>query len=521
MPILSLPDSDASLTSSLRDAAEARIWLANQPQTQPLRLLRALLKEVRAVDTCVNVPATRLELLDALRPAIIQAQEGAHIRYSHKPLPLLQDEHDAFELARDLWHAFAVAYLRVVPQLAPTLLLQALHRAAVALRQALHCHFIAGIEVPQDFLCLLYEILITAESQRLQRTAVEDPDYPFLSQSTIAGDVAWSFLLLFSDPYRFSQAQFNVANRAFSRWCDLASFQAEPSEDRRAKTIALANWIGDAVVTVDGRPQWLDVRPVVRKIRQRVDSLEAGETPEKLKLGRELTPSSCIRLMRDLDHALRPKPKPIGNTLDLNTVDLVFGNENLYFLLSGKTLTENKLSAQSASVSHDRIAVFGFDNITNRIDHVAKTQAPAETWTVEDNWILRAAPDGGQVVVPMLVGIRPEKNGVPQLAVLLGLRQTNDGWLAANLRLLPKPPASGIQKIAGAATPGAQPNRQPVFLLPAEDEEGAHPTICLPTGSGLRQGSLLALEESAIEHIRLGEVVERGSNFVRFAYVRT
>jgi len=225
--------------------------------------------------------------------------------------------------------------------------------------------------------------------------------------------------------------------------------------------------------------------------------------------------------MRDLDHALRPKPKPIGNTLDLNTIDLVFGNENLYFLLTGKTLTENKLSSQSASVSHDRIAVFGFDNITNRIDHVAKTQAPAETWTVEDNWILRAAPDGGQVVVPLLVGIRPEKDGVPQLAVLLGLRQTNDGWLAANLRLLPKPPASGIQKVAGAATPGAQPNRQPVFLLPAEDEEDAHPTICLPTGSGLRQGSLLALEESPVEHIRLGEVVERGSNFVRFAYVRT
>lgn len=521
MPIVNLPDPDASLVSSLRDAAEARIWLANQPQAQPVRMMRALLKELRAIDNCVNVPATRLELLDALRGTIIQAQSGAVIRYAHKPLPLLSDEHEAFELARDLWHVLALCYLRVVPLLSQQPLLQALHRGAVAVRQALHCHFIAGIEVRPDFLQLLYEILITAEGQRLQRSVVSDPDYSYLSQSTVAGDVAWSFLLLFSDPYRFSQAQFNVVNRAFSRWCDLANFQAEPSLDRHSKTISLANWLNAGIVS-EGKPQWLDVRPVVRKIRQRIESLKAGESPEKLKLGRELTSAACIRLMHDLDHVLRPKPKPQGDTLDLNTVDVVFGNENLYHLLAGKPLSENKLSAKSGTISHERLAVFGFDNVANRIDHVTDTRAPAESWTVEDNWILRAAPDGGQVVAPLLVGIRPQTpEETPKMAVLLGLRQTNDGWLAANLRLLPEPPVSGIQKVVAAATPGAQPSRQPVFLLPADEENDQPASICLPTGSGMRQGSLLALEESPVEHLRLGEVIERGSNFVRFAYAKT
>ncbi len=519
MPIITLPEPDASLESSLRDAAEGRAWLANQMQVQPLRMLRALLKEIKAIDHCLSVPATRLELLDVLRPAVIQAQAGVAIRYAHKPLPLLRDEQEIFEQARDLWHAFAIAYLRPIPLLPQQLVQQALHRSAVALREVLHCHFIAGIEVRPDFLRLLYDILITAEAQGLQRNRMADPDYPQLSQSTIAGDVTWSFLLVLSDPYRFSQAQFNVANRAFSRWCELASFQTEPSQDRHAKTISLAKWLGEDVVA-EGKPQWLDVRPVVRKIRQRVEALQAGETPESLRLGRELTPAGCIRLMRELDHILRPRPKSLGDVLDCDTVDLVFGNENLYLLLAGKPLSDHALSAQSSHISHDRLALFGFDNAANRIDHVKDERALAEMWTVEDQWILRAAPDGGQVVAPLLVGIRPKGEESPLLAVLVGLRQTNDGWLAANVRLFPAPPASALQKVT-AALPGTQPARQPLFLLPDDEAAGLSASICLPTGSGLRQGGLLALEESPVEHIRLGEVIERGSNFVRFAYGRT
>lgn len=519
MPIVSLPDPDASVASSLRDAGEARIWLANQPQAQPLRLLRALLKEIRAIDYSVHVPGTRMELLDALRGAVIQAEASAVIRYAHKPLPLLEDEHEAFANARNLWHALAAAYLRVVPLLPAPLMLQAMHRGAVALREALHCHFVAGIEVPVEYLRLLYEILTTAESQGMQRTAVSDPDITYLS-STIAGDIAWSFLLLFSDPYRFSPAQFNVMNRAFSRWSDLAGFQSEPPPDRKSKAIPLSRWLGEGEL-LEGRPQWLEVRPVIRKIRQRIEALQAGEMPEKLKLGRELTPSACIRLLRDLDHVLRPDPKPIGDFLDQDTVGLVFGNEHLYTLLSGKMLVDKQLNLQSERISYDRMKVFGFDNMVARIDHAGDSRVPAEIWTVEDNWILRAAPDGGQMVAPLLVGIRPENDEAPSLAIVEGLRQTNDGWLAANLRILPGVASSGIQKVVGVAMAGAQPGRQPVFLVTGGEHDGAQPSICFPTGSGLRPGSLLALEEAPIEHIRLGEILERGSNFVRFAYVGT
>ncbi len=519
MPKLSLPAPDASLVSTVHDAAEARAWLAAQPLAQPLRMARALLQEIRAVDTCAAVPIERMELLDALRGAVIQAESGITVRYANKPLPLLEEEQSAFDTARHLWHALAIAYLRAAPMLPPVQLVQAMHRGAVALREALYCHYVAGIEADATVLHLLYELLGTAESLHVQRIAVIDPDFRHLGESTIAGDVAWSLLLHFCDPYRLSPAQFNVANRAISRWCSFASFQAERDEDPKAKAIPLAKWLGEEIVS-EGGPKWLEVRPVIRKIRKRIESLEAGETPEQLKLGRELTAPACIRLMRDLDRALRPDARPQGVLLKKATVDLVFGNENLYILIAGKPMVESQLTTQSSSISHERMALFGFDNMANRIDHVGAIRAPAESWAVEDNWILRAAPAGGQVIAPLLVGIRPTGSEAPQLAVLFGVRQTNDGWLAANLRLLPAPAASGIPK-SGLATQMKGVIRQPAFLLPAEHESDTPASICLPTGSGMREGMLLELEESPVAHLRLREVIERGSNFTRFGYART
>lgn len=520
MPKLTLPAPDASLVSSLHDAAEARAWLATQPQAQPLRLLRALLQEIRAIDTCVATPADRMELLDALRNAVIQAESSSMVRYANKPLPLLEEEQSVFDNARQLWHVLAIAYLRAAPLLPPALLGQAMHRAAVALREGLYCHYVAGIEADPAILQLLYELLATAESLHVQRMAVIDPDFRHLGESTVAGDVAWSLLLHFCDPYRFSPAQLTVANRAISRWCDFAGFQAHADDDPKSKAIPLANWLGDEVLG-EGGPRWLEVRPVIRKIRKRIEALEAGETPEQLKLGRELTPPACIRLLRDMDRALRPDARAPGVLLGKPTVDLVFGNEHLYTLVAGKPLSEDQLTAKSSSISHERMALFGFDNMANRIDHVGGIQAPAESWAVEDNWILRAAPAGGQVVTPLLVGIRPSGAEPPQLAVLFGLRQTNDGWLAANLRLLPTPVSAGVQK-PGGTPPAKGTARQPAFLLPAEDgSNGAPASICLPTGAGMREGLLLALDDCPVAHLRLCEVIERGSNFTRFAYART
>ena len=519
MAKLSLPPPDTSLSTSLRDAEDARSWLAGQSSGQHLRLIRALLPEIRAIDACIASPTTRFEILDILRTAAIPAEESIEARYSHKPLPLMDEELSIFNSAWQLWQAIAIAYLRVAPLLPPPQLVQAMHRAAIALREALHCHYIARIEAESSLLPLLYELLVTAESLRMQRTLVLDPDLRYLGESSVAGDVTWAMLLHFADPYRLSPAQFAVTNRALSRWRDLANFQSQPDEDPKAKAIPLAKWIGEEHLSHDG-PKWLEVKQVIRKLRKRIESLEAGETPEQLKLGRDLTGPACARLLRDLDRLLRPHAKSFGDILTETSVDLVFGNTNLYALLTGKELGAVELSTNSNNISHERMALFGFDNAAQRIDNARTVEIPTEKWVTEEEWILRAAPAGAQVGTTTLIGIKPPTDGTPRLAILCGLRQTGDGWLAANIRLLPTPAACGLQKTtaAGAARNTA---RQPVFFLPADEKNEAPASICLPTGAGAREGSLMSFEESPVEHLRLTEMLERGSNFTRFAYART
>ncbi|HRE18667.1 MAG TPA: hypothetical protein PLW86_16630, partial [Rhodocyclaceae bacterium] len=179
-----------------------------------------------------------------------------------------------------------------------------------------------------------------------------------LGDSSIVADIAWSFLLHFCDPYRFSAAQFAVANRALSRWRELAGFQTHPDDSPKARSIALAPWLGADVVTEDG-PRYLDVRPVVRKIRRRIESLEAGETPDQLRLGRELSGPACITLLRMISDALRPDARFVGDAVPpvATSVELVFGHEHMFAAIAGEPLESlEQISSKSDRISHERIA---------------------------------------------------------------------------------------------------------------------------------------------------------------------
>lgn len=510
---LSLPPPADGAPTALLDVARAQAWLAAQPHNQSLRLLRALRAEIIGIDASSGEAQLRLDILDALRPAALQAAAAVEIRYAAHPLPLLRDEAAVFEAAWSLWWQLAIAYLRAVPLLPATEMVRPLHRATIALREALRCHYLAAIEAPPELLSLLYEILVTAESMRVQRMPIADPDLPHLGESTVAAEIAWALLLHAVDPYRLSGGQFAVANRAFSRWRDLVGFQAQPASAGET-AVSLAKLVGTGPL-VASAPAWMEVRMVRRKLRKRIEALQAGETPEALKLGRELSPAACAALLDDLRATLKAG-RVMHDYLqaDVPSLDLVGGFERLYMLLSGKPFGDSELSLKSGHDRHARIAVFGFDNVANRVDHAGGPRVEAETWATEDDWVLRAAPAGSQMISGTLMGIRSDK---PSLVVLEGLRQTSDGWLAGHLRQLPVSMGCGLLRTAPLGA-GAS-SRQPVFFL-AADGSGLPPSLLVPTGIGMREGLTLALEDSPVEHLRLGELLERGGNYLRLAYMR-
>lgn len=507
MARLELPNPFAASALPFQDVQGARAWLKTQPQAEPMQMQTALLSAVRALDASDLAAPVRVAILDALRNAVLLAQSGLEVRYTRKPLPMSTADSYCFATTVALWRALAVAYLRPVFLLPPAEALVPLHRGVMALRLEQYAHFLCAHEVPDDLLKLLYSVLTTAESLGLQRTPLADPEYKHMGESHIAGHVAWAFLLQFSDPFRLSVAQLTVVNRAFSRWRELAGFQSEPGTDPKARTLALQDILG-ADGIVEGGPNWLDVRPVVRKLRKRVESMEAGESPESLKLGRELSLMACIRLLHQIDRTLRPAKARRGGIS--GTIDLVFGAENCYLALTGRELNRTSvLDPGSRGIAHQRVAIFGFDDVSNRADAAVKRiEVPAENWQIEGDEVMRGTHTGGRLLSPCLIATPGAGKGA-RLGVLHALRITRDGGLRARVTWYEQKVEAAWFKGESAAT---RDQKVPAFVIP--DDEGL--SVILPANAGTKLGGRVMLEDSGVRLVALTSVLERGSDFLRY-----
>ena len=399
----------------------ARAWLATQPQADPVQMQNILLDQIEALDGSALPPVEILPLINILKSAAIGVQASLEPRYLRKPLPMARADQKIFETAHQLWTQLGIAYLRIAPHFAPADRLLPLHQAASSIRLTEYCHLQAAQECPVLLDRLLFAILEQAERARLQRLPVIDPDLRHLGESNIAGHVAWAFLLRLIDPYRLSAHQLAVANRALGRWRELTNFQATPDSDPKAQAVMLDHLFGEPIP--EGLPGYLDVRPIIRKIRSRIEALQAGESPESLKLGRELSSAACIRLLHDIRICL--SQHNITPATEVGELALTFGGENAYTLFSGKPLNSQGLGTKSATISHQRVAIFGFDRLSHLPNAVHKVDVPSEAWTLLDGLAIRPLEAGERHLSPCLIASTGEKG--PRLGVLLSLRSASDG----------------------------------------------------------------------------------------------
>ncbi|MFN4324520.1 MAG: hypothetical protein ACK4FP_01395 [Azonexus sp.] len=507
MQWLTLPEPRSDVKPAFHDLPSAKAWLAIQPQTQPLHMLQAIGGQIEALEGATLSPGLTLELLNLLRSAALPGHTAIEPRYVRKPLPLPPEDERTFELAQTLWQRLGVAYLRLLPHFPPAGQCLPLHRAATALRMAQYCHFQAARDCPAVLDQLLFAILAQAEESAVLTQPIGDPDFRNFGESHIGGHLAWAFLLRLANPYRLSAAQLAVANRAISRWRELAVFQHAPEDDPRAHSLDLSPLFGGPLPP--GMPRWLEIRKVVRKIDQRILALQAGESPESLKLGRELSGSACIRLLHDLESSLESHVETPST--EIGEIELAFGPEHCFNVLTGEALNPGSgLDTGSASLAHQRVALFGFDRASTLPTSVKKLNVPSETWTrVDGKAVRRADAEGARRLAPCLVATRRDEQ--PQLGVLLGLRTLDRGALSADLKWYAGPVEAG-RLVRSPAQERNQP-LTPGFLL----HDGKHYSLIVPATAGLRLDTPLGFQGSTLCHLLPTEVLERGVDFVRYA----
>ncbi|MBS1140021.1 MAG: hypothetical protein H6R13_1474 [Proteobacteria bacterium] len=504
---LKLPDPRKNIALAFQDLPSAKAWLASQPQAQPMHMLAAIGLQIEAIEASTLPPAVAVELLNLLRKASVPAQDAIEPRYVRKALPMLDDDQRTFDVAQRLWQRLSTGYLRLAPHFPPNEKGVLLHRAACAVRMAQYCHFLAARECPALLDQLLFAILDQANSSGQLRQTVPDPDFPHLGDMSIAGHLAWAFMLRLVDPYRLSAPQLAVANRALSRWRELVNFQAMASDDHDDHSVDIGPLFGAPMP--EGMPRWIEVRKVTRKIAQRIAALKAGESPESLKLGRELSAAACIRLLHDIEASLESHVDSHGT--EIGEIELAFGAEFAYAAFTGEMIVqEGALDLGSASLAHQRTALFGFDQVTSLNTAVKKLNVPGENWLLVDGKAIRPADrKGARRQSPCLIA--STSLGPPRLGVMVGLQSIPGGALAADLRWYTMRVEAG--RLARQTVPGQAAPVVPVFLL----HEGKECSLIVPSTAGIRLETGVTLEGTSVGHVMPTEVLERGIDFVRYA----
>ena len=524
-----LPKTQTENTAAFREHSSATDWLARQPLTNAPAMLAELTRQIEAFNTFRTLPRERFKTMEVLRKNVFAVSGDAQRRYEAKPLPLLPVEQAAFDLVHRLWRACTIAYLHCLracldqdSSLAAESAKVA-HRVLSCLRMEQMADYFASVEPEAEFWSLLHSVWSAAESLGVAHEPMADRLLGETRESTVAGQYGMALLLHLADPFSLTRGQFAAVTRWLARWREQAKVLVAPDTDSKSFCISFDLAQGQPIYDVRcvvGSSRWLSVGMVVRKIRQRLERLTAGESPESLKLGSGLSSEACVSLLNLLYERLAsPQESVLPARADAPMMAVGIGLENCHGLLGGKGLKEFVSSSTNSTLHADQLAIFG--HVVRETESEAKT----ESWQIM-----------GQVPGIMHL-LRTRESGEPRLALrtLLALQQQKKYTLATisslYVRSATEESAGGALCITASLLPGkAVPliaelrekpagklSRHPAFLLQGE---GAQPaSVILPAGLHARSLSIGFREARGQTPLKfqLTALIERGGDNERWS----
>lgn len=526
-----LPATQTANQAAFRDSDSASRWLAAQPQANTAAMLSGFQTQIDAFNRYKLSPRERYKTMDVLRKAVFAVSNECRRRFEGKPLPLAAAEQSTLDAVRRLWRSYAVAYQHCLQACLDGDASLSSHSAKVAhrvlfcLRMEQMTTYAAGVEPGPGLWKNLHAVFLAAEQLRCTGVVVEDRLPGETSESTVAGQYAMALMLHLVQPFMLSSGQFAAVVRWLARWREQARVAERPDPDPKSASLLLDVSEDSPFHRGNGEarvPRWLSVGGVLRKIRRRIDSLAAGESPESLKLGGGLTADACMALLESLGNNLRNPPRVLPTDLtSLPKLTLGNGLVNIYQLLGGEGLdgTLHPTSAIDSHLSKEQLAVFG---------HVVRPQQmPAEalfeTWTLIHREGIELAllrtPEGGSVRLALrsLLAIRQSEGYL--LAVVTGLQQGDQGSLYGVVNVLSGNASPRAAEIRDRTT--GKNSRHPALQLSTAGND-AHDMLLLPSGIMARATVIRFFDGGgqALPSLRLTDCLERGGE-VEFWRVAT
>ncbi|WP_153111106.1 hypothetical protein [Propionivibrio limicola] len=528
-----LAETQTEIRAAFSDAHSAERWLTSQPLANTSAMLAELLPQLRFFNQIPVSPRERLKTLEVLRKIVFTVCLDAQRRFEFKALPLLPAEQSAFDSAYGIWQACRVGYLTCLQACLKQDDALAKYRAKVTqrvlacLRMEQLAAYVAGTLPAPGFWRDLHAVFAAAERLGIAREPVDDRLWGEGRAATACGHYSMALMLHQAGPDSFSRVQFSAVIRWLSRWRERAEVLLAPSEGAVCLPLDLAQ---DSPFSNDrsAAERWLGLDGVRRKIRQRLDALAKGESPEALKLGSALPADACVSLLsRLLVNLASPSAALTADVAAFVPMDVVPGVEAIFRLLGGKGLrkaVDDPLQQYGGYLQRQQLAVFG---------HVPGDESRFDERVVE-SWRV-AAKNGGQFSLMRLaeaaapsrfrlgslLALRVGPPGGWLLARIDRLRMRQEGGLCVSASALAGEPSPLIVEIR--ERPVGRLSRHPALLLPNQPG-GSSATVILPEGVSARalpQSIRIvdALNESTLA-LQLGALLERSGDNERWSLVR-
>jgi cyclic-di-GMP-binding protein len=445
------------------NAKSAKEWIRDQPLTDARVAHHAVSGLITEFDDTALPALDRLEILETLRPHIVEIDRLYAARYVAKPLPLGPAERNAFDHARALWQRLEEAYWRCAraalaqdATMTPHLAL-CLARAAHVAATAIAGHVRAGQMIGADAFDTLQRYFDTAQKLHVLAAPVADSLHP--KRTTSVAAIYRRALMIKQGAGSASGRERDCVIELAEVWEGKTTMRWLPASNDRLLCKADLPPAVDGVkqcIKVIHAGQWMhmvDMTLVSRSLRRRIHKMALGAKPEELRLPASFGQGGAEELLKRLHSAwceeangrvhtrLQAKPGAKGgNRVSLAHVGSDFNT--LYYMVNGEAFILNDEDPIMSRRHAEELFMF---------QHAARAKIDAkgdeaaqqfEDWEVQDEsasgFRLKRERAGVRFRRGQLAALRL-RGGNAEGAVLL----TEIRWLAE--------PVAG----AGAETPGA------------------------------------------------------------------
>jgi len=534
---MKLPELSADASPEFVDAASCTAWLENVPLANVSAAQHELLGQLEILNCFPASAGHRLAVMEALREAVNFVQIEQAKRFTNRALPMTEAETTAFEDTIDLWEQMRLGYLRCLES--------ALNRdGGMRSQGALICqrllaysglkmfhHYRAYRQVPASEWGALNEAYASAEELGVAEDAVKD----FLNRDVhdTSPRIAYARAVLMGmcNPNELGQRQLTFVAHLLERWAVKLEVSEEPVDEGMGLPPLMADLASYSCPerTESGAEgvkaaRYLDTRKLGKSLRNRVGLLRKGESPAKLALGEDCVQPSCEQLLVYL-YRQWCQPKT-GRGTERHAVAQTAQACNdiaaIHHYVSGRALPGRVRSGgELTQKQREELETLGRVS-TRDEDEISDAHGYfLEEWHIRDEsaqglrMVRPSGSPGKRYAHGQLVGVRPADAKHFRLAQVRWLMSGGNGDLHAGLSLLPGLP-SGI----GVRPTGLNVQSEeyvPALALSAVQALGAPPTLVLPSGWFKPKRVIDVYVEQAL-HLRLSEVVERGTDFERIVY---